>query len=333
MEYSRKLQLTGKSTLTISLPKDWIDSLGLKPGDIVKLTVRGSTLVLTPEARESGRKEYVLNVDVSVNAESLLREVISLYLAGYDAIKINFSSPLTHLKFYLKDNVRKKLLGLEVLDETAMSISLQCFAQYVDLPLMEALKKQADLALSMERDAITALLLDDKQLAEEVIQRDDEVDKLFYFITRQLNLAIERPRMLRDLEIGSEMACLSYAAITKSIERIADHAWSIASSSIMIEDKLDDEVKIEIEKLEENVRTIFKESIRILLVKDKNLANKIIEEARRVRDLYNEVFKKIISWKLSPKNASLIKTILEDLVRIADYSTDISEQVIFLTLT
>jgi phosphate uptake regulator len=228
--------------------------------------------------------------------------------------------------------MRKKLMGMEVLNESMMEMLLQCFAQHVELPLAEALKRQAELAASMQRDATTALLKRDRELAEEVIQRDDEVDKLFYFISRQLNLAAENPQMLHELGIENVIACLSYSSVTKSIERIADHASNIASTSLSLEEDIDKQIALEIQKLDERIKNIFLESKNILLMKDSRLANQLLAEVEKVRRVYDEVVEKAMVWKTSPKNTSILKTVLGDYMRIAEYSADIAEQAILLSI-
>ncbi|MCL7402381.1 MAG: phosphate uptake regulator PhoU [Thaumarchaeota archaeon] len=332
-EYIRKVQVTGKTTLSVSLPKDWVEKAGLKPGSIVRLIPRSnSSLILICESQGGSKREARVSVREDTEAETLLRELISLYLAGYDIINIEFSVPYSQLKLYLKENMRKKLMGMEVLNESMMEMLLQCFAQHVELPLAEALERQAELAASMQRDATIALLTRDRELAEEVIQRDDEVDKLFYFISRQLNLAAENPQMLHELGIENVIACLSYSSVTKSIERIADHASNIASTSLSLEEDIDKQIALEFQKLDERIKNIFLESKNILLMKDSRLANQLLAEVEKVRKVYDEVVEKAMVWKTSPKNTSILKTVLGDYMRIAEYSADIAEQAILLSI-
>lgn len=332
-EYIRRVQVTGKATLSVSLPKDWVEKAGLKPGSLVRLIPRSnSSLVLICEGQGGSKREAKISVREDTEAETLLRELISLYLAGYDIINIEFSMPHSQLKLYIKENMRKKLMGMEVLNESMMEMLLQCFAQHVELPLTEALERQAELAASMQRDATMALLTGDRDLGEEVVQRDDEVDKLFYFISRQLNLAAENPQTLHELGIDNVMACLSYSSVTKSIERIADHASNIASVSLSLEGEIDKQIAAEIQKLDERIKNIFIESKNVLLRKDSKLANQLIEDVEETRKIYEEVVEKVMLLKTSLKNASILKTALGDYIRIAEYSADIAEQTILLNI-
>jgi len=86
---------------------------------------------------------------------------------------------------------------------------------YIDIPRM------AEIAQSMVKDSLDAFVRDDTALAQEVIQRDDEVDGLNYQIYRELlsYMAEDPSTIARATQI---------LFISKYLERIADHATNIA---------------------------------------------------------------------------------------------------------
>jgi phosphate transport system protein len=92
---------------------------------------------------------------------------------------------------------------------------------YVDIPRM------ADIALEMLRDALDCFLNGDAQKALEVVRRDSEVDTINRQLYRELtSFMVEKPETIsRALEL---------MFISKSIERIADHATNIAEEMIFL---------------------------------------------------------------------------------------------------
>jgi phosphate transport system protein len=92
---------------------------------------------------------------------------------------------------------------------------------YVDIPRM------ADIAIEMLRDALDCFLNGDAQKALAVVQRDSEVDTINRQLYRELtSFMIEKPETIsRALEL---------MFISKSIERIADHATTIAEEMIFL---------------------------------------------------------------------------------------------------
>jgi phosphate transport system protein len=92
---------------------------------------------------------------------------------------------------------------------------------YVDLPRM------CSMALEMMRDALTAFVERKPDLARAVIPRDQDVDNLNRQLNRELSsYMIERPTTITR--------CLHLMVISKSIERIADHATNIAEEVVYL---------------------------------------------------------------------------------------------------
>ncbi|MGH8011516.1 MAG: phosphate signaling complex PhoU family protein, partial [Candidatus Binataceae bacterium] len=86
---------------------------------------------------------------------------------------------------------------------------------YIDIPRMAAI------AQSMVKDSLDAFMRDDTRLAEEVIDRDDEVDGLNYQIYREL-----LSYMAEDPQTIARATRILF--VSKYLERIADHATNIA---------------------------------------------------------------------------------------------------------
>jgi len=82
---------------------------------------------------------------------------------------------------FIKDAVRQRLIGLEVVEESRNELILQNLLNYHDLSLDKAIQTMARLVSSMLEDVMLALRENDHELAEEIIQRDNEVDRFYLF--------------------------------------------------------------------------------------------------------------------------------------------------------
>lgn len=92
---------------------------------------------------------------------------------------------------------------------------------YVDIPNMTTI------ALGMLKDALDAFVNQDTAKARAVIPRDKEVDALNKQLHRELaSFMIERPATITR--------CLNLMTISKTIERIADHAKNIAEEVVYL---------------------------------------------------------------------------------------------------
>jgi phosphate transport system protein len=92
---------------------------------------------------------------------------------------------------------------------------------YIDIPRM------AEIAQSMVKDSLDAFMRDDTTLAEEVIDRDDEVDQLNYQIYREL-----LSYMAEDPQTIPRATRILF--VSKYLERIADHATNIAEMVVFM---------------------------------------------------------------------------------------------------
>ena len=97
---------------------------------------------------------------------------------------------------------------------------------YVDLPRMAAM------SLEMLRDSITAFINREPDKARAVIPRDSDVDNLNRQLHRELSsYMVERPSNISR--------CLRLMVISKSLERIADHATNIAEEVVYLYEAID----------------------------------------------------------------------------------------------
>ena len=84
----RKLQVTGGSTIIVSLPKEWVKSNDLKKGDVVSLEELASgDLRLSP--LQGPAMKQVVSLDCCTYETGLIDLMIGAYLSGADIIKVS----------------------------------------------------------------------------------------------------------------------------------------------------------------------------------------------------------------------------------------------------
>ena len=96
-----------------------------------------------------------------------------------------------------------------------------------ELKVEADLPQMAEMGLQMLRDALTAFVQRDPAAARAVIPRDKKIDALNKQLHRELaSYMIERPSTITR--------CLNLMTISKSIERIGDHATNIAEEVVYL---------------------------------------------------------------------------------------------------
>jgi phosphate uptake regulator len=327
----RKLQLVGGSTYVLSLPKKWVDELKLKTGDSVSIIKNvNKSLSILPTGNSSSNPKLSKSKTVIAqkdSVESVQRKVIAMYLAGYQIIEIHAKGGRIQLehKQAIRDLVRKNMIGTEIVESTPESLTIQVLTSLPELSISDALKRMFLLTSTMHRQAIDALKEMDIELGEEITHLDDEVDRFSLYILRNLTLAVEHEKILRDIGLKKPSDCISYRIVVKSIERIADHAVSIAGRIKFLKTTLEPALIQKITRLSEESLKVFEDSILALNKRDYALADSVATNACKIAEKEKEFTD---SLEESKKYSSVIKFVLEDIRRTAEYSSDIAEAVI-----
>lgn len=329
----RKVQLTGGSTYIISLPVTWIRDLGIKQGDELFFSqLQDRSLVLTPKPEP---KDDVYSATIQVGLKDkridVIRLIISYYLVGYDIIKLVFQKAYSaNDRKWIKESVRKRLIALEVIEESSEWVLFQSLLNYTQFPLDRAMSNILRIVQSMLMDSKKALMELDRNLAREVIQRDIEVDRFYLLIVRQLKAALRNPELARDLGMSNTRECLGYRLVVKNIERIADHSEIIAEYSLKIS-KIAPEIMDQLTMICELNEKIFDTTIKCLDFKDMNSVNAIIEESQRSIESIRNLDKTILE---NPHLSDRIQfnSVSESLKRIAGHSADIAEVILNMSI-
>jgi len=329
----RKVQVTGGNSFVVSLPKTWVNDVGLRASDPVAVLVQpDSSLLIVPrrDIRAPSRSEAILEASQGLDKDFLLRHFISYYLAGYDTIRITLGRSDGALRGFIREGIRRKLVGVEIIEESSGGILTQCLSGYVDLPLKKALERMAIIAGGMLSDSV-AVLQGGKGLATEVVERDDEVDRFYHFLLRQLNIAVRDRSVIQEIGLTSTRDCLGYRLVVKSVERVADHAAGIAQQAEELQNLPEPAVK-RITELTAMARKVFDSAISALLRLDGKTAEEAIAKAKDVVQLEGKLSSEVLAPRMSGSQVASLKLMLESIRRTAEYGADIAEVAIDLTV-
>src|SRR3989475_7467510 len=333
----RRLQMTGGASYTVSLPKDWVKEQGLKAGDVVAVLPRSdSSLTLVPHekipAGQSKGAEITLTPSKDQDREQILRIVVAQYLAGYDLIKIRFpTASRPDLRTYLREAARRMFVGSEIIEESKDELIVQCLSSYGDLPTPKIISRMSLIAKLMLRDAVESLRSKDRALAEEVIKRDEEIDRFYLFIVRQLTMAVLNRSLIQEIGLSDPRDCLVYRVVSKSLERIADHATRIAEMANRIDEPLPARFGEELAKVSDLTINVLEDALKSLTKVDGALANTSILSAQRIEKDAEDVMEKLFDFRLNQKTVVAVRLALESLQRISEYGEDVAEMTINLT--
>ncbi len=284
-------------------------------------------LLITPKIEsDEFTKEIEIDTDIFNDVSFLFRALIGAYIMGYSRIVISSSK---RFEPSIRDSISKFTqiaIGPEIIEESNNIIIIKDLLNPKEMPFEKTIKRMYILASSMHEDAITALKVKNEDLAEEIIKRDDEIDRLHWLIGRQSHI------VLRDIILSQKMGikledAYHYQQMSKFLERIGDHAVKMAKNVISI-------IKHGIKKdMLEKIMNASRLSIKLLnnsidawREKDIKKANQNIQNISNLIIACEEI-------TLNPNHIDIdlfinVSYIIESIRRTGEYAGDISEIII-----
>jgi len=323
----RKIQKTGSSSYIVTLPKEWIDMMGLKSGDYVLIYEHEGKLIITSPKAEARQLSGEIHIKEDIDNQEIFRVLVAMYLSGYDNIAVTFSSNIPNLArriSELKNMARIKLAGIEVVDETYNSISFKILLDLKELPLIRAIRRLHLIVNGMLNDALNAFIRKDRELAAAVIQRDDEADRFHFMIVRQLALALLDIKIMYELGISNPVEAINYRIVVRNLERIADHAVNIAKRIKHMPEQC--MLCQETYELGQRIISTFNNAMDNLYKLGRKKAEEVIRDAQEiVREIEDILLNKILLGNISDQEKIVLTLIYDSLRRITRYSSGIAE--------
>jgi phosphate uptake regulator len=342
----RTVQSAGRGSFIISLPKKWVQEIGIGKGSQIAIKIlEDMSLILVPRKIEEdkmkkggGRSgEYYIEVNQKSDPGSLCRRLISLYAASSEIIHLSFVGleDNKELRAAVANLAKNLLLGTEVIEETSEKMTLQVLINHPELPIDKAIKRMANLSLSAHKDAIAALGDLNKDFKHGIYEAKTDVDRMNLYVVRQLKFGIKH-NLFRDWGFKTSKEFLGYRLVANDIKNIAENALTIGRNMEtlrrLIDDKLlvlkelvDEEAYSQIENFSSLAEQLFKESLESLFNRDYEQADRIISRTESFLVLENDLITLMLNKKMDPNLLSIYRLVLDNSRRIVEYSREIAE--------
>ena len=209
--------------------------------------------------------------------------------------------------------------------------------EHTDKRYEEELKKLREEILYMGgmvedqiQKAIKSLVERDSGLAEVIIERDHEVNRLDVEIDELCIklLALHQPagRDLRFITTGLK--------ITTDLERVGDMAVNVCERALELNQEAQLKPYIDIPRMARIAQRMIRESLDAFVREDTELALKVCKNDEEVDQLNSQIFREVVTFMIEDPHtinrAMKISSISKYLERIADHATNIAEMVIFM---
>jgi len=319
MAYRRRVQVTGGGTFLVTLPKEWADAVGVTQGTSMLLVPGDSgSLILVPlENRSKNRCRIALDGRDPVHVR---RDIIARYIAGYDVIEVVGDRIRPEQRRSVRE-IAQSLVGLEVMGETHGAVTLHCVVNARDFPVEGTVRRIFDITLGMWEDGIAAFTARDEELAQDVVERDGDVDRLVLLVARQFGLLLRDLVGEEDMQL-SRFACFHYHTVADQLERVADHAAKVSRATVHLAAALTPSLAEGVGEAAQASREILTRAVQAFEQRDGQLANQVLEGKERQENL--------LAWAQSaireqPKNAFPLSIVMDSVYRSREYGFNIAE--------
>ena len=170
----------------------------------------------------------------------------------------------------------------------------------------------------------------DLALAHQVIADDQKINgKRFEIEEKCIEIIATQQPLASDLR-----TIVGVLIITSEVERIGDYAEGIAKITVLIGDEPSLKPLVDIPRMAEKTNDMLRRSLQALINRDAVAARQIISEDDEIDNLYDQVFRELLTFMLEdPKTIARATRLIwaaHNLERSADRVTNICERVVFI---
>lgn len=193
------------------------------------------------------------------------------------------------------------------------------------------LLQMGTLAGHLLSSAVDALKWRDPAAAASVIEEDAEIDRLHLDIEQRVMalLATQQP-MARDLR-----TLTSILAASIDVERLGDHAKSVADAAIRLSGKPPLKPLVDIPYMAQIILGMLHDVLEAFARRDPVLAEALAAKDDTVDALRGQIFREVLTYMAErPRTISQgldLILVAQHLERAADHVTNIAERVIYMT--
>jgi len=266
----RRLVKAGPSSHTIALPKEWIEKHNLKKGDAIHLRELSETeLAIAPKEQKdlpTIAREKLIEID-NKKIDTIQREITAAYLNNYNLITLVGDSISQKAKAIRE--IVHNFVALEITEQSTKRISAKDYLNLKEISVDKTIKRIDMMIRTMFEDM---LLNQGKKIQESLELRDEDINRLYFLLSRLLKSSLSEQSIAKQLELQNK-DILTYWQIVHDLESIADHIKQ--ATEIISANTANSKEMFELYK---QINIAYLDAMKAHYQKDKSLADQVAQK-------------------------------------------------------
>jgi len=306
----------------ITLPKEWADSAGLKKNEMIGTEVQSDgTLLLVPKDIQREERSSKVIIADNVNGETLYRRLVGAYISGHGSVEVRATN-LNNEVYNSTLSFTQATIGMEVIEEDDEHILIKDLMDHAEIRPSKNIERMGVIVHRMVSDVFEFMTSRNTALLEGMESRDQEIDRIYWLISRQSNIYQKTPALCK--RTGLELYKLTrHQLVGRIIERIGDHIVLVSDDMLALhrhnKHERADKVLFDIGK---GIMELFSVTLSGWMKQDRDIAEESIGKSK---ELIRKI-KKTFEVKESDHDVeNSMNLFAGSSKRIAEYCIDISE--------
>ena len=220
---ARKLQIVGKRSYTITLPKSWVNENKLGPHDSIIIEQTANNELLIKAGKESTPRPTKVTVQLE-DIKGIERFLRFCYMKNIDTITIFSKHFDPHSVREIKKAI-KRIEGYGVTGESPTSMEISFLYHDIDVRIERIVRR----TLYMLNVMLESLRIKDYETLDEI---EDTVDGLYLLAKRVLLRCLNSSKVREDNQLTSHESILFLWLCFKKMENIADTLHDLRDTTL-----------------------------------------------------------------------------------------------------
>ena len=222
----RRVQRTGGSSLAVTLPKAWTDAMKVHVGTALRFNDLGEgrlEISLVPSESRRPAGQWLLRIDATRLPPNLLsRLLVGAYVTGQDRVQLTAQAGLSMSQRQEVGRTVGRILGMSIVGESPEGVEVQNFVDPTKYHLSRIVDQVVRLLRAELQTCLQALSGNGPKGLVELPGMEEEIDRLYLLMVRQLLIASDDFRVAREIGVESHHYQMGYRVVVKMLEEIGD---------------------------------------------------------------------------------------------------------------